>query len=272
MSAPEPIVPQYSPPAELWLTLAHAFLPPMDRDTTQAFLSWLPEDLEELCAGTALDPAPEVAALEYSLAGIADPQALLAHYSGLFLAPPVKARLNFGYYLDRSLHGDSQDLIERILARHTARRREDFRDLSDHLAVLLELMALLGVEPDAAADRNALARDVLLVALPRLEQDLSLHAPRSPYLALARLTRRALETCTQGAGTRASPARRHARHDTTRGVWHACRGCGQPYAREKELRIVARALAERGLPADHLDLCPNCRGAQSGMAGRTAVP
>ena len=43
------------------------------------------------------------------------------------------------------------------------------------------------------------------------------------------------------------------------GVWRECKSCGKPYAREKELQIMAKALQVQGLPAAHLDLCMDCR-------------
>ncbi len=257
----------YTPAAERWLTLARAFLAPTGPAAAQALLQWLPGDLDDLFRGTHPDAGQAVDRFVASLARLPDAQALQVHYSGLFLAPPVRARLNLGFYLDGTLNGVSQDAIGVLLAKHGIARNEGFRDLPDHLAMLLEVMALLAGDPEAGQDQAALAQGFLLPALPRLRADVAAHAPDSPYLHLIDLVLVALAPfgvpCPE-----AEP--RQPRYDKSveRGVWRHCARCDQPYAREKELRIMARALEEQGLPSDHLQVCPACRNATEGWVKR----
>lgn len=259
MTPPAPTPDLSSPQAGLWLTLAQAFLPPQDRATAQAFLAVLSEDLRELCVGAGVGHAPEIAAFESSLTGVAGAQALLAHYSALFLAPPARACLNMSYYLEGTINGDSQDLVDALLARHDVRRRDEFHDLSDHLAALLELMAVLSAEAGSETDRRLLAHEILLPALAGLERDIARHEPRSPYRALAQLACRALTACAPCAFAEAAAAEHRTDSDHAAGAWRACRRCGEAYAREKDLTLLRHALAAHGLPADHLDICPACR-------------
>lgn len=257
----------YAPATELWLTLARAALPPIEPDAADAFLRWLPEDLDDLFSSADLDAIETIDRLKASMAAVSDAPALLLHYSGLFLAPPVKARLNLSFYLDGALNGTSQDAIELLLAKYGVAKSDGFRDLPDHLAMVLELMALLAGDRGAGPDQAALARGILLPALPRLRADIATHAPDSPYLHLVDLVLAALAPF--GLPQESSePARPRYDKSLDRGIWRHCSQCDKPYAREKELLIMARALEEQGLPTDHLQTCPDCRGAPQGWLKR----
>jgi len=248
----------FSTATELWLTLARAFLPPANRDTANAVLQWLTEDLNDLCGCMDIDAAHTTGRLEAALAAVPDAEALLIHYSGLFLAPPIKARLNLSFYLDGTLNGVSQDAIELLLAKYGVAKNDGFHDLPDHMAVVLELMALLAASPGTEQDQAVLAQGFLLPALPRLRADIATHAPDSPYLHLLDLVLAALAPFGQ---PQEDSAPRKPRYDKSleRGIWRHCSQCDQPYAREKELLIMTRALQEQGLPTEHLRICPNCR-------------
>lgn len=66
-----------------------------------------------------------------------------------------------------------------------------------------------------------------------------------------------------------APRRRESRrHNTSLGVWRHCQACDKPFAREKEIQIMARALEQAGLPTGHLGLCPACRDATQGFFRR----
>ncbi len=258
-----------SPQVGLWLTLAQAFLPPMDGDVAQAFLDVLSEDLRELCAAVGLPHAPEIATFEDSLATVPDPPALLEHYSRLFLVPYAAASLELGHYLEGALEDDGRSVVDSILARHGARRREDFRGSSDHITALLESMALLSAETGSESDRRLLAHEVLRPALPGLVRDITRHEPGSPYRALAQLAQRALDICVPYVAKAAATPDHVTRRDTD-GAWRACRRCGNPFAREEDLVLIRRALLEHGIPVDHLDICPACRNPATAEAARPA--
>jgi TorA maturation chaperone TorD len=262
---------EMTPHTQFWLALSRAFLPPTDIETAGAFLDSLPEELEELCEACGIEALPAIGGLAASLDAIGTADDLLVHYSDLFLAPPMKARLNLSFYLDGALNGVSQDAVELLLAKYGFAKSEGFRDLPDHLAVALELMALLAGERDAGPDQAALVRGILLPALPRLKADIAAHAPDSPYLHLADLTLAALtpfglpqENC--------KPGKPRYDKNLERGIWRHCNQCDQPYAREKELLIMARALEEQGLPTEHLKVCPDCRSMTHGTVKHPLPP
>lgn len=258
-----------SPQAGLWLTLAQAFLPPMDRDTAQAFLDVLSQDLRELCAAVGLADAPEIAAFEDSLVTVPDPPALLEQYSRLFLVPHAAASLCLGRYLEGALAGGGQSVGDGVLARHGARRRDDFRGSSDHIAALLELMALLSAEAGGESDRRLLAHEVLIAALPRLERDIAQHEPASPYRALVLLAQRALDVCVPRP-VEAAATPDHVTSSDAGEAWRACRRCGDLFAREKDVALIRSVLVEHGIPVDHLDICPACRNPASPEAAHLA--
>lgn len=242
---------------DLCLTLARALLPPMDPTMARAFRTELADDLAELAEGLGLQADDHLAALRRCLGDLPTDDALLVHYSELFLPPNIAARLNLCLYLDGSVSGGSRDALDTWYARHGLIPRADFHDLPDHLAMLLEFLAVL----EAEEDRAAFARGFLLPALPRLAADIAAFAAHSPYLPLVRLLAAALGhyAATADAAATARNERRARRQDTELGLWRHCQTCGKPFAREKELAIMAKALAQQGLPIAHLDTCPDCR-------------
>lgn len=255
---------------ELWLTLAQAFLPPTRAQVADALRHHLAGDLESLAAELALDLAHDLGALRASLAALADDEALLVAYSSLFLAPPVKARLNLVWYLDGSLYGPSEDAIAASFAHYGVERSERFKDLPDHLASQLEFMALLEASSGEGDDiPRAHARRFLLPALPGLVRDIEAAGGNSPYLHLARIVAAALAPLAAPGHDETTPRRRNRRSfDPDKVAVRCCKVCGKPFAREKEIRIMARALAEHGLPAGHLDTCPDCRAPAMGWHTR----
>lgn len=244
---------------DLWLTLAQAFLPPTAPAVADAFRTELPEDLLEIVDSLGGQAHKVVQAFRTSLDRFDDAQSLLRHYSALFLVPPVRARLNFAYHLDGRLNGRSQDALDATYAQFGVVRGERLADLPDHLSMMLEFLALLDRgEVDAAINVAAFAERFLTPALPRLCQEIEdAEQGDSPYLHLARLLELSLLPLVEVPPTRRPRGRRPI--DPDRGEWQRCKVCGSAYASAKEIQLLTKALAEHGLPADHLDACPDCR-------------
>jgi TorA maturation chaperone TorD len=251
-----------------WLTLANAFLPPLSDDVFQAFRDALADDLAALCADIELDATSDIAALRHALDGCANRQALLVDYSHLFLQPPIPATLNLARHVDGALNGACMDALEEAYRAAGVERRETLRDLPDHAAMQMETLALLLGETGATAGH--FARICLVGALPRLAVAIAGESPGSPYAPLARIAAAAIAGYAEPVDADAQKRRQRAgkRADTGTGVWRHCGACGKPFAREKELAIMAKALAQAGLPAEHLALCPDCRDATQGFFKR----
>jgi TorA maturation chaperone TorD len=248
-----------TPHTQLWLALSRAFLPPTDHEIAAAFLESLPGELEALCETCGVDALADIGNLAESLDLLGNADALLVHYSGLFLPPSARASLNMALHLDGSLNGAAMDAIEAAMARHGVGKAEGFRDLPDHLAVLLETLALISAEKVSPGETAAFARAFLLPALPRLAAQIAKQEDDSPWLHLARIAQASLTPYALPEERNRRRERAEKRADTELGVWRECKSCGKPYAREKEIRIMAKALDEQGLPSAHLDLCMDCR-------------
>ena len=81
----------------------------------------------------------------------------LVDYSRLFLVPPVPVTLNTGMYLEGSLGGVSAQMIEQCFATAGFSRREEFRDLPDHVGTQFEFIGALLERADD--DSRAMARE-----------------------------------------------------------------------------------------------------------------
>ncbi|CAB1368520.1 conserved protein of unknown function [Denitratisoma oestradiolicum] len=248
-----------------WLTMANVFLPPMHPEVFVVSRNWLADDLQEMCDALGLDLLPDLKQLRRNLAGLASHEILLVDYSHLFLQPPAPASLNLSRYVDGGINGPCMDALENAYRRAGVTQSERMRDLPDHGAMQMETLAfLLGEDFQEAAD---FARLCLVGALPRLAQTVDEESPNSPYAPLSRIAAGAITRFTQEAHPSASQKKR--RHDVSVGVWRHCKSCDQPFAREKEIQIMTRALAQAGLPATHLERCPDCRDAVSGFFKRS---
>ncbi len=144
--------------SDLCLLLARAFLPPLPGRGHATMAALLPDDLMASAAAIPLEIGDDIRRFRADLGGIVDDDALLFIYSQLHLAPPVPAPLNAGLYLDGALQGSSVLAMEACYRRHGVERASAFRDLSDHLSVQLEFVALLLAE--AAATDGGRARDL----------------------------------------------------------------------------------------------------------------
>lgn len=148
--------------AELFLTLAAAFVPPPAEMPAREWCSALAADLEELGEAAAIDTAEAVARLHESAAAAPDAP-WLVEYSGLFLVPPVRVTLNTGVYLEGGLAGVSAQMLARCYAAAGLERSERFRDLPDHVAIQLEFLGAL-LERASRGDAEAAAMAAEFVA------------------------------------------------------------------------------------------------------------
>lgn len=252
-------------PAFFWQTLARAFMAPIEKDVARAFVTDLPDDLVELTEGLGLEVAADIGALREQMRRFTKPQSLLLEYARLFLPPVGTVTLNLSSYVDGASGGLCMDAIEAAYLAEGLAPGDGLHDLADHAARQFEFMAVLAGRAPGAEDD--FARLCLAGALPRLVARLAQSDASSPYTALARIAARAVYDAE--AVVTATPERANRRHDQSLGLWRNCVDCGKPYAREKEIRIMALALKNAGLPAEHLARCPECRDKAQGFFTRS---
>ena len=254
-----------------WLVLAQALLPPGRPGVAEAFTEGLADDLAELAVPLGLDIAEELARFSATARTFTEPQSLLVEYSRTFLPPNGRTTLNLSRYVDGSINGTCMDALENAYQAAGIEQRDTLRDLSDHASVQMECLAwLLGpTDGEPAIAPETFARICLVGALPRFAAALSAAAPESPYSQLVRIAARAIGRYAEVDDAIGNGGKKpNRRHDTALGVWRHCTACDKPFAREKEIQIMARALAQAGLPAEHLDVCPDCRDAVKGFFRR----
>lgn len=141
--------------ADLFLCLSRAFMAPPRGLAPRDWAEPLAEDLAELGQALGLDTAETVSALrsiatDVGLAAGTEP--LLVEYARLFLAPPIRAPLNAGLYLEGALAGNSAQMIQGCYERGGFGPNPEFRDLPDHVAMQLEFLGRLH---ERAASGNA---------------------------------------------------------------------------------------------------------------------
>jgi putative dimethyl sulfoxide reductase chaperone len=265
--------------AELYLTLSRAFLPPREEAFCTAFRADLAGDLEEITADLPFSVRAHLDGFRAGLAEVPDNLVLQQLYSRLFLTPPQLVSLNASLYLDGTLMGRSVGTMEARFAAHGLARAETFRDLSDHVCVQLEFLASLYAlaaesEPEAQAllaeEARAFARNYLqpwsLPLAQRIAAACARHGLASPYAHLATLL---AETLWEGQVPSAADS--NAPHETpapaeVAAQQQACRVCGAEFLPSREIAAMKQILAQRGLGTGHLDVCPDCRAAQMGLA------
>lgn len=257
--------------AELYLTLARAFLAPRDEALARAMHEALADDLHELAAELSLDIAAPLAALRAALAALPEPLQLLQAYSAIFLSPPAAAWINAGQYVDRALDGGSVREMEQAYRAAGVERAEHFHDLADHVSVQLEFVAMLlaaqasrltgetvgdplPVDPGEFLHRYA-SRWIgpLLADLDRAAATKNLAG--NPYLPLARILQQAVLRDAVAPEVDARLARKQRAIERARATV-AVRGIS-----EQDLEEMRRKLAARGLSTEHLQLPPGTDGA-----------
>lgn len=270
--------------AEFYLVLAQAFMPPESVTAGEAMKSCLADDLEQIAAeaGYALDP--QITALRRALGRVESPLTLLQDYSGLFLQPPREVQINASLYLDGAVMGRSVDRLEAAYRTLGLERAECFRDLPDHLSVVLEFLALLharaaqGAEAQQGDEIGTFVRDFLLCWVPHFARAIEravLEKGHSPvYLHLARVLQEAL---VRDAGEitdelwRVIAPERFAGASKREREMLCCRECGAEIAPAARVRRVKKVLEKEGIDTGHLDLCMNCRGSPGALLGRLAL-
>jgi len=276
----------FSPRAEFWQCMAQALLPPHGKILSRALREDLVADLEDLAAVLGLDVEANLNELRAALSRT-EAESLLPAYSSLFLVPPIPARLNAGFYLDGTLLGANTRMLAEIFYRHGVEQSPDMHDTPDHVATILEFLALLFHRADAAGpemlepildDREAL-RALLLCVLPEIavlvaetERERELPPVYSVLLGVI-ITALRDEQCvffTATVDDEAKTARRYFAKREAASDLVACKQCGKPVATARELKVIIDRLHQSGLPSDHLELCPDCRdGTRGWKAGKT---
>ncbi len=267
--------------AEFYLCLARAFLAPRDAAMFHALRDVLAEDLEELGAQLGYDIAAPLAAYRAQMQRIADPVELLQVYSALFLVPPTAAHINAGQYLDGAVNGGSVKAMEEAYLLCGVQRDAGFRDLSDHVSVQLEFVALLyaaqaqrfsgeAVGDALPVDPGHFLQIFALRWLGRFCADLAQAASRealsaSPYLPLAQIlyagaARDAVAPDRDPKVVRKQNAIEQAR------AKYAGRGITA-----EDMAEIKRKLEERGLSTDHLAVPLELRDEAMGL-GKKSTP
>jgi TorA maturation chaperone TorD len=258
---------------EFYLCLARAFLTPLQPQAFDALRDALADDLAELGGSLGFEFAEELADYRRAIAAVPGRAALLQLYSRLFIAPPRSIQINTGGYLDGAINGGSVAAMEDAYRRCGVERGAGFHDLSDHLSVQLEFVALLyflSVEAIEAGTPLPEVRpehflhDFVARWLPPFIRDLEHDAedrgaPANPYLPLARIlaaavARDAVAPPIPDARRRAHRAITKARHD------RAVRG-----VTAEDMEFIARRLREKGLSTDHLAIPPELRDEAQGL-------
>jgi len=270
----------FSPRAELWQCLAQALLPPRGEVLSRALREDLADDLEYLATTLGMDLSDAITEAREVLFQT-DAESLLPAYSSLFLVPPIPAKLNAGIYLDGTLLGPNAKMLAEIFYRHGVEQSPDMHDTPDHLATILEFLALLFHKAAAAGpemqesilgDREAI-RGLLRRVLPEIaakvaETERERELPQV-YSALLGVVETALrdEHCVFFAAAGeddAEPAQRYFSKRATAADLVSCKQCGKAIATARELKVIVDRLQQCGLPSDHLELCPDCRDSTQG--------
>jgi TorA maturation chaperone TorD len=184
-------VPPAATLANLWITLARAFLPPLEPDHWRAMYADLALDLADWRSQLGLDRAPRAEELLTAQAAYGEHEALLQHYSALFLNLRERVSLSIG----RHLAGGNMvaDTLERWQIAYGLDHSSSYHDRSDDLPALLEFLSVIvGLEESALAAE--FAQIFLLPALPGMLQAMHREgADHSPYQWLLRFTLAALQ-------------------------------------------------------------------------------
>lgn len=258
---------------EFYLCIARAFLTPVQSETFDALRSALADDLAELGGSLGYALADNLADYRNAIGALPDHASLLRLYSSLFIAPPRAIQINTGSYLDGAVNGGSVAAMDDAYRRCGVERGAGFHDLSDHLSVQLEFVALLYFRSAEAIEAGTplpgvrpehFLHDYVSRWLPPFVRDLERDAedrgaPANPYLPLARIlaaavAHDAVARTIPAAERRAQRAITKARHDRAeRGVT------------AEDMEFIARKLREKGLSTDHLAIPPERRDEAQGL-------
>ncbi len=267
--------------AEFYLCVARAFLVPREEAMFHAMREVLADELGELAAQLGLDIDAPLQRLREEMQLTSDPAALLQIYSAIFLAPPVPARINVGMYIDGAMNGGSVKAMEEAYSLCGVERDAGFHDLSDHLSVQLEFVALLyarlaacfagqaGAEPlpvDPGLFLHQHARRwlrPLCADLARAGAERELEA--NPYHPLALILSEAVARDAVAPEVDAKAARTRNAIEQARAKY-AGRGIT-----DEDMVEIKRKLEERGLSTDHLSVPIDERDGAMGL-GKKSTP
>nr|WRL44737.1 molecular chaperone TorD family protein [Aromatoleum evansii] len=256
---------------EFYLCLARAFLTPLQPEHFAAMRDALADDLAELDDLLGYGGADALADYRTAIAAIPDHAALLQRYSALFVSPPRTIQITTGTYLDGAINGGTVAAMEEAYRRCGVERGTNFHDLSDHLSVQLEFVALLylcsaearGSDTPLPVNPAHFLHDYVTRWLPAFVRDLAAADTPNPWLPLARLLALAVARDAEAAPLTPADARTHkaitkARHD------RAIRG-----VTPEDLDFIAQRLREKGLATDHLAIPPDQRDEARGYSRGT---
>lgn len=272
---------QLSARAEFYLCLARAFMAPRSDAMFQALRDALADDLGELAAQLGYDIEDALARYRQQMLRLPDTTALLQVYSAIFLSPPTPAHINVGQYLDGAINGGSVKAMEEAYRLCGVERDEGFRDLSDHVSVQLEFLALLyatqaqrfsgagagdplPVDPGQFLHRFAL-RWLGGFCADLAEAGTARQLDANPYLPLAQILNEAAAHDAVAPEVDAKATRKHNAIEQARAKY-AGRGIT-----EEDMAQIRRKLEEHGLSTAHLSVPPEMRDSAMGL-GKKSTP
>jgi len=280
---------ELSPRGEFWQILAKSLLLPRGEFFFSALREDLADDLEDLARELGLDLGKTLSEFSAAALALADAESLLVAYSRLFLTPPIPCRLTLGWHLDGTLLGPSEKALRDLMARHGVAQSEGLNETPDVLPTVLEFVALLFQRLDACQDaeqRAALEKDLAIlrthylggtlgqmVRLAALGEDDYELPP--VYSHLMKIIDAALDDPLEvffvplDADAEKARPRYFAKRENAADLV-CCKSCGKSIATERELRVIIDRLKQAGLPADHLELCPDCR--EVGLGWKSGTP
>ena len=266
--------------AEFYLCLARAFLAPRDDALFHAMRDVLADDLEELGSRLGYEVAAPLADLREQMLALPDAMALLQVYSAIFLAPPTAAHINTGQYLDGAINGGSVKEMEEAYQLCGVQRDECFRDLSDHVSVQLEFVAMLyasqarrfsgeGAAAGLRVDPGHFLQIFVLRWLGRFCADLARAAAledlsANPYLPLARILYAAAAHDAVAPDLDPKVVRRQNAIEQARAKY-AGRGITA-----EDMAEIKRKLEAHGLATDHLSVPMHERDGAMGLGTKSA--
>lgn len=272
--------------AELYLCLAKVFSAAELAQTSALIKTDLLPDFQSI--------APELPALssawlqqfENALNATHHPEQLMADYSRLFLTPPSPVSLNLGFYLDAGVMGRSGDALETYYHQYALEKSPDFHDLSDHLSLnlqwfawifagLLENLEVLDKSQITLKDAAEVISNYTLPAVQSLyhkaEAFTQEHAVNRVWLLLLQLTKQQLQNDLQHLAdylpeqsvsfdTTQKSTAEYISDSSVAEMQLACNRCQREFIADEVLGGMVSRLEEAGVEADHIKVCPECKG------------
>lgn len=273
--------------AELYLCLAKVFSASELAQTSALLKSDLLPDLKSLANELPAISTGWLAQFEVAVNASAKLDSLMSDYGRLFLMPPAPAPLNLGFYLDVGISGNCGDALESYYHQYALEKSADFHDLPDHLSLNLQWFAwvLAGfLEDQTAFDESDTVplRDVaevianftlpavnkLCVKAEAFAEDKQLNRSWLLLLNLVRLQLQDdLRWLTDYLPEQPEPAilqQNHSAdleaHKPVAETQFTCAACQKDFLADEMLSGMILRLEEAGVGADHVKVCPVCKG------------